>query len=247
MPMLNIRQLQIDLNALGASPQLTVDGWAGKMTRDAVKAFKIAHHLPADSIPDYATQAAIQTALGVFVPPLPAIPAGVGYCRIGNGLGGNATSPGMAALQQQVIAKFPKVICPAPFDGEDEAQVVQDFMAQPANMPLILIGYSWDADNTSLIAAAIYGRRRIAFLFAYQPSVYYPTVPIGDNVDVARCVYNPNWIATFGLGYEQLALAPGNGITDFQLIPTTDSHPAVQFDTAYHELCLDGIGKAVGA
>lgn len=245
--MLTITQLQVDLNALGASPALDADGIAGDKTRDAVRAFKVARGLPADGVPDYATQEAIQAALGVKVPVPPPIPAGVGYCRIGNGLGGAATSPGMALLQQQAAAKFPRLICPAPFDGGDEEQVVKDIAARPDNMPIILIGYSWDADNTSEIAAALRGLRRVAFLFAYQPSVYYPTVPIGDNVDVARCVYNPTWLATMGLGYEQLAVTPGNKITDFQLIATADNHPAVQFDTLYHEMCLAGIAKAVGA
>lgn len=167
------------------------------------------------------------------------------YCRIGYGLGGQATSPGIDQLRDKIKAKYPDIDVPPPFSGNDEGQVVKDIMAQPKEVPIIIGGYSWDADNTSLIARAVFPRT-IAYLFAIQPSVYYPTVPIEDNVGEALCVYNPEWISTFGLGFQQLKLAPGNKKTKFALVATQDTHPAVQFDTKYHDMILASIGRVLG-
>lgn len=76
--------------------------------------------------------------------------------------------------------------------------------------------------------------------------MYYPTVPIEDNVSEALCIYNPDWIQTFGLGFQQLKLAPGNKKTKFALVATQDTHPAVQFDTKYHDMILASIGNVLG-
>lgn len=56
----DVRSLQADLNALGAKPQLEVDGRLGPTTTAAVKAFQVAAHLNADGIPGPVTLAAIK-------------------------------------------------------------------------------------------------------------------------------------------------------------------------------------------
>jgi hypothetical protein len=65
-------------------------------------------------------------------------------------------------------------------------------------------------------------------------------------VGEALCVYNPDWITTFGLGFQQLKLAPGNKQTKFALVATHDTHPDVQFDTKYHDMILASIGSILG-
>ena len=50
-----VRQLQIDLNALGATPQLEPDGAFGSLTQTAVKTFQSAHRLVPDGIVGPAT------------------------------------------------------------------------------------------------------------------------------------------------------------------------------------------------
>ena len=47
----SVSDVQGKLNALGASPQLTVDGKMGPMTLQAIKDFQNAHGLTADGIP----------------------------------------------------------------------------------------------------------------------------------------------------------------------------------------------------
>lgn len=62
------------------------------------------------------------------------------YCRIGYGLGGEATSPGIDQLCQKIKTKYPDVDVPPPFGGEEEGQVVKDILAQPKAMPIIVGG-----------------------------------------------------------------------------------------------------------
>lgn len=59
----NTTELQTDLNKLGASPQLVVDGSYGRMTKRAIRAFQKAHSLEADGIAGPETWTAINTLL----------------------------------------------------------------------------------------------------------------------------------------------------------------------------------------
>jgi hypothetical protein len=62
-----ISQLQDDLNKLGTSPKLTVDGMYGQETRDAIRNFQSTHGLsPVDGDAGPITMAAIKNALTHF-------------------------------------------------------------------------------------------------------------------------------------------------------------------------------------
>lgn len=164
-------------------------------------------------------------------------------CIIGLGLGGTYTSGGMVELQGIIKQTFPSLNV-LRYSGERLSGVIQMLREQvPASDRLIVGGYSWGADNTSIIAAKV--GRTVDYLFALQPSVYYPTTPLGTNVREALCVYNPWWFETFGLGFERLKLAEGNQSTHLKLIKTSDSHPSVQYDQTYRAMILAGIKQAL--
>lgn len=164
-------------------------------------------------------------------------------CIIGLGLGGRVTSGGIVGLQGIIKQAYPTLNVLV-YNGARLSPVIQMLKEQVRAVDKLIVGgYSWGADNTSIIANAL--PRTIDYLFALQPSVYYPTKPLGPNVKEALCVYNPWWFETFGLGFERLRLAEGNHTTIFNLVQTSDSHPSVQYDPKYRTMILAGIGRAL--
>lgn len=61
---MSISEAQTDLNALGASPPLTVDGVNGPKTVSAVKSFQASANLTVDGIVGPQTAAALRLAVG---------------------------------------------------------------------------------------------------------------------------------------------------------------------------------------
>lgn len=161
-------------------------------------------------------------------------------CLMGLGLGGKLTSGGFIETQGVITKQFPQIKV-LRYDGERLSNVIQMIKDQYVGWDLIIGGYSWGSDNTSIIAAAV--PNKVKFIFALQPSVYYPTTPLKTNVREALCVYNPYWFETMGLGFQKLALADGNTVTKLNLVQTSDSHPSVQYDLKYRQMILDGISR----
>lgn len=164
------------------------------------------------------------------------------YISAGLPLGNEFTAGGFLETINSIRQKYPQVGCETYRNGEMNATITR-IRSMPMSAKIILLGYSWGADNTSIIASKI--SRPVEFLYALQPSVYYPTTPLASNVKEAVCVYNPTWIDTMGLGFERLKLAEGNMTTKFSLVATTDSHGSVQYDLKYRQQILDGVGRVV--
>jgi len=158
-------------------------------------------------------------------------------------LGGRSTAAGFLGLQAKIKQQFGDKVTILVYVGERVENIIQMLHEQYPGWDLIVGGYSWGADNTSIIAAK--SGRAIKFLFALQPSVYYPTTPLGPNVKEALCVYNPWWFETMGLGFQRLTLAPGNTTTQLTMDAEHDSHPYVQSDPQVWAKVLAGIGRAV--
>lgn len=165
------------------------------------------------------------------------------YISAGLGLGNSLTSGGFLDTVAAIRSKYPQVECHTYNNGYMNSAITK-LRSLPMSTRIILLGYSWGADNTSIIASRL---GRVDMIYALQPSVYYPTTPIGPNVLEATCVYNPNWFETFGLGFERFKLASGNTKTKFNLITTSDSHPSVQYDLKYRQQILDGVGRVVNS
>lgn len=161
---------------------------------------------------------------------------------IGLGLGDKYTSGGMIELQQAIKQKYPNVTV-LTYNGARLSGIISMLQTEYKGWDLIVGGYSWGADNTSIIAAK--AGRAIKYLFALQPSVYYPTSPLWANVKEAYCCYNPYWFETGGLGFRELTLAPGNTTTKLVIDPEADSHPQVQYDLNVRAKVMAGIGRAL--
>ena len=66
------------------------------------------------------------------------------------------------------------------------------------------------------------------------------------NAGSALCIYNPNFAATFGLGYARYA-APAGFAGKLQLVTTEDLHPDVDNDAGVHGLVLHGLQAVAGS
>jgi hypothetical protein len=148
----------------------------------------------------------------------------------------------MVELQKAIKLKYPQVTV-LTYNGGRLSGIIEMLRTEYQGWDLIVGGYSWGADNTSIIAAK--AGRPIKYLFALQPSVYYPTSPLWSNVKEALCVYNPYWFETGGLGFRELTLAPGNATTKLVLDAESDSHPYIQYDLNVRAKVMAGIGRAL--
>ena len=63
---------------------------------------------------------------------------------------------------------------------------------------------------------------------------------VAAKVGAARCIYNPNFLATGGLGYARYA-APEAFAGRLRLTTTSDLHPDVDADTGVHGLILSDL------
>lgn len=165
------------------------------------------------------------------------------------GLGGLATSPGMLTLAQKIKALGANFVVLGPYDQDYWQQAAADLAKRPATDVLAAIGYSLGANNIVKIAAQL--RARAAYIGGVQPSYWGAGVGWGAVIALppqlafARCIYNPSFAATGGLGYARYAAPAGlKGV--LKLTTTVDLHPEVDNDAGVHGLILNDL-KALAA
>lgn len=136
-------------------------------------------------------------------------------------------------------------IAGSPYQCTD-SQPIADVLtkAHAAGSKLILGGDSLGANNSPYIAQSLRALLGIDYMFGFQPSLYGLHCPITPNVIVARCIYNPNPIETFGLGAYEWQLADGNKRTRLIVTTNSDFHPGDD-DVAMQNLVLADIQKAI--
>lgn len=151
------------------------------------------------------------------------------------GMGGAALDGGW---EQWLVSKLKAMginTAASPYQWTNTQIIANAITALPPTAKVIIGGDSLGACSTPMIANAFRNYPgRISYIFGFQPSVY------GNNVDgyaitaavkVARCVYNPNWLETLGLGAVRWALAPGNEATDLRITERADLHPGENLDS----------------
>jgi hypothetical protein len=93
--------------------------------------------------------------------------------------------------------------------------------------------------------------RRIDYIAGIQPSFWglgvdwSGTISLPPNVGAALNIYNPNFTATFGLGFARYA-APAGFAGSLQLVTNSDLHPDVDNDAGVHGLILAGLRRLAG-
>jgi hypothetical protein len=165
------------------------------------------------------------------------------------GLGGLATSPGMQTLGEKIRKLGKNFIVLGPYDQSEWEQAAEDLARRPKSDLIGAIGYSLGANNVVEIAAEL--GRRTDYIAGIQPSFWglgvdwSGAISLPPNVGSARNIYNPIFIATFGLGYVRFA-APAGFAGKLQISLTNDLHPDVDNDAGVHGLILGDL-KALAA
>jgi hypothetical protein len=157
------------------------------------------------------------------------------------GLGGLATSPGMLTLAGKIRKLGKNVTVLGPYDQSQWEQAAEDLALRPKTDLIGAVGYSLGANNVVEIAAEL--GRPIDYIAGIQPSywglgvAWSGVIVLPPSVRYARNVYNPNFAATFGLGYASYA-APAGFSGKLHVVATDDLHPEVDNDTGVHGLIL---------
>ena len=108
----------------------------------------------------------------------------------------------------------------------------------------IVGGDSLGANNSPYVAQAVRQHVGIDYLFGFQPSEYGQHVLVPRSVVEARCIYNPNWLITLGLGAYAWQVEAGNTRTKLRITTTTDMHPGDD-DVAMQNLVLADIQRII--
>jgi hypothetical protein len=165
------------------------------------------------------------------------------------GLGGLVTSPGMLTLAGKIKALGANFIVLGPYDQDAWLQAAGDLNKRPASDLLGAIGYSLGANNVVEIAAEL--GRTIDYIAGIQPSYWGQgvdwsgVIALPPNIGTALNIYNPNFAATFGLGFARYG-APAGFAGSLQLVTNSDLHPDVDNDAGVHGLILAGLQRVAG-
>jgi hypothetical protein len=160
------------------------------------------------------------------------------------GLGGLATSPGMLTLAGKIKKLGTGFVVLGPYDQSQWQEAAGDLANRPAADLIGAVGYSLGANNVVQIAGML--GRKIDYVAGIQPSFWglgvdwSAAIALPPRVGAARCIYNPNFLATGGLGYARYA-APEAFAGRLRLTTTNDLHPDVDADTGVHGLILSDL------
>jgi hypothetical protein len=166
--------------------------------------------------------------------------------RLVYGLGGLATSPGMLTLAAKIRRLGKNFVVLGPYDQSEWQQAADDLVHRPKTDLIGAVGYSLGANNLVEVATEL--GRKIDYIAGIQPSYWglgadwSGTITLPSNVGYARNIYNPNFLATFGLGYARYA-APAGFSGKLQISVTSDLHPDVDNDAGVHGLILGDLKK----
>lgn len=143
------------------------------------------------------------------------------------GLGGSATSPGMDTLAKE-LAAIPGVQVQGPYFYDQWQSVASAMQAAPRATPKAVEGYSCGVGSTAWAATA--AGLQVALVAGIQASVWCPPTPLTPNILAAHETYNPNCLATFGLGCATYTAGAGFNPGRITLVQRPDLHPYADLD-----------------
>ena len=165
------------------------------------------------------------------------------------GLGGLTTSPGMLTLTEKIKRLGKNFTVLGPYDQSEWEQAANDLTNRPKGDLIGAVGYSLGANNAVEIAVEL--GRKLDYIAGIQPSYWglgvdwSGLITLPPNVGCALNIYNPNFVATFGLGYARYA-APAGFAGQLQVCASNDLHPDVDNDAGVHGLILRGLQNLAG-
>jgi hypothetical protein len=113
--------------------------------------------------------------------------------------------------------------------------LVDDINHQPAGTHILVIGYSFGANNAVLVAN---NTNYIDSIIALQPSIFTSNTPQTGSVGRIVEIYNPNpWMTFGGMGSQKLIGA------NIEYIVTNDSHPGAPFNVEFRNLVKSEIAR----
>jgi len=147
------------------------------------------------------------------------------YAAVIYGFGGKTVSQilsgdgtGKLVLKMQALGIKARL-----FDHYETTLVAERIRAQEPDTKIIIGGTSLGACNSPLVG--LRAGRQVDYMFGIQPSLYGIRADYSPNVAVARCIYNPVWFLTFGLGARVLVPADGNTTTVVKYTKSYALHP----------------------
>ena len=116
--------------------------------------------------------------------------------------------------------------------------LVDDINHQSAGTHILVIGYSFGANNAVLVAN---NTNYIDSIIALQPSIFASNTTLTGNVGRIVEIYNPNpWMTFGGMGSQKLIGA------NIEYIVNNDSHPGAPFNLEFRDLVKSEIARLSG-
>jgi hypothetical protein len=113
--------------------------------------------------------------------------------------------------------------------------LVDDINHQSAGTHILVIGYSFGANNAVLVAN---NTNYIDSIIALQPSIFTSNTPLTGKVGRIVEIYNPNpWMTFGGMGSQKLIGA------NIEYIVNNDSHPGAPFNPEFRNLVKSEIDR----
>ena len=115
------------------------------------------------------------------------------------------------------------------------SSLVDDINRLPEGTHILVIGYSFGANNAVLVANNC---KHIDSIIALQPSIFTSNTPLTGNVGRIVEIYNPNpWMTFGGMGSQKLIGA------NIEYIVNNDSHPGAPFNPEFRDLVKSEIAR----
>jgi hypothetical protein len=150
------------------------------------------------------------------------------------GQGSVLTSPGMNVLTNQLKGVDKRLVVTL-HNWDDYGDIVRAIRKLPANVPVIVIGYSLGANATTWVSNYV-PNRPIELIVAYDPSILTKVSPAGKNVKRAL-LYHNNSFDPWGH-----ARIPGPKV---ETTETYMPHLAVSLSQSLHNRTIDAVKRVL--
>ena len=123
----------------------------------------------------------------------------------------------------------------ATYSHPEWSSLVDDINRLPEGTHILVIGYSFGANNAVLVANNC---NYIDSIIALQPSIFTSNTALTGNVGRIVEIYNPNpWMTFGGMGSQKL-VGP-----NIEYITNNDSHPRAPFNSEFRDLVRSEIAR----